>query len=274
MENASKALIMAGSVLIALMIIGALVLMFSNLSSYQETDVRDERSAQVVEFNNRFVTYNRKDVRGSELYSLLNSAINYNRTQSTAGIRDSSDTTWADQGQDVEFKPIEIEFNINISQLSADNVNRLFEGSGNKIYIVNQNKNTFENEIKDMISKLESAYGTSSLTNLTTNITKIFPVNPSESQKNNAVLSFKSACKKNSFTTVKNDGSNGTTYTLNNITWNDLKENRNGSIRENVYSYYEYVQFKRARFDCTEVRYDENTGRITKMKFKFTGEFN
>ena len=87
-------------------------------------------------------------------------------------------------------------------------------------------------------------------------------------------MSFKSACKKNSFTTVKNDGSNGTTYTLNNITWNDLKESRNGSIRENVYSYYEYVQFKRARFDCTEVRYDENTGRITKMKFKFTGEFN
>ena len=31
MENASKALIMAGGVLIALMIIGALVLMFSNL---------------------------------------------------------------------------------------------------------------------------------------------------------------------------------------------------------------------------------------------------
>ncbi len=33
MENASKALIMAGSVLIALLIIGALILMFNNLSN-------------------------------------------------------------------------------------------------------------------------------------------------------------------------------------------------------------------------------------------------
>ena len=72
MENASKALIMAGSVLIALMIIGALVLMFSNLTSYQETNTRSTRSAQITEFNNQFETYNRKDVRGSDLYSLLN----------------------------------------------------------------------------------------------------------------------------------------------------------------------------------------------------------
>ena len=48
MENASKALIMAGSVLIALMILGALILLFSNLNAYQETNVRNERSAQVV----------------------------------------------------------------------------------------------------------------------------------------------------------------------------------------------------------------------------------
>ena len=38
MENASKALIMAGSVLIALMIIGALLLMFNSISNYQQTD--------------------------------------------------------------------------------------------------------------------------------------------------------------------------------------------------------------------------------------------
>ena len=72
MENASKALLIAGSVLIALMIIGALLLMFSNLSSYQDTNVQGERSAQVVEFNNRFSTYNHDNIRGSDLYSLLN----------------------------------------------------------------------------------------------------------------------------------------------------------------------------------------------------------
>ena len=36
MENASKALIMAASVLIALVIIGAFMLMMSNLTDYQD----------------------------------------------------------------------------------------------------------------------------------------------------------------------------------------------------------------------------------------------
>ena len=48
MENASKALIIAGSVLIALMIIGALLLMFSNLSNYQSTNTQGTREAQVI----------------------------------------------------------------------------------------------------------------------------------------------------------------------------------------------------------------------------------
>ena len=67
MENASKALIIAGSVLIALMIIGALVLMFSNLTNYQNTNIDTTRTAQIAQFNSEYETYNRQDVRGSEL---------------------------------------------------------------------------------------------------------------------------------------------------------------------------------------------------------------
>lgn len=120
MENASKALIMAGGMLIALMIIGALILMFSNLSNYQQTRIEGEVDSQVVEFNNQFSTYNRPDVRGSELYSLLNRAINYNRTQSTAG------TSWADQGKNLAYEPVTIHFTMDIPDLSADGTNRLF----------------------------------------------------------------------------------------------------------------------------------------------------
>ena len=43
MENASKALLMAAGVLIALIIIGALLLMFNNLSNYQETNTQNTR---------------------------------------------------------------------------------------------------------------------------------------------------------------------------------------------------------------------------------------
>ena len=121
MENASKALIMAGSVLIALMIIGALILMFGNLTSYQGTDTQSTRSAQVTEFNNQFETYNRDDVRGSDLYSLLNKVIDYNRRQTTAG-------TGNDRGQELAYMPMEVNFTIDITQLAAaDGTNRLFK---------------------------------------------------------------------------------------------------------------------------------------------------
>lgn len=43
MENASKALIMAGGILIALLVIGALVLMFNQLSYYQRTETDSEK---------------------------------------------------------------------------------------------------------------------------------------------------------------------------------------------------------------------------------------
>lgn len=43
--------------------------------------------------------------------------------------------------------------------------------------------------------------------------------------------------------------------------------------KENVYLYHEYVQFKRAKFDCQKSIYDPQTGRIQSMEFIFTGKF-
>ena len=85
MENASKALIMAGSVLIALIIISCLVLMINNLSTYQGLQTQSEEVAQIEKFNNQYIIYNRDDVRGSDLYSLMNKVIDYNIRQSTEG---------------------------------------------------------------------------------------------------------------------------------------------------------------------------------------------
>ena len=248
MENASKALIMAGSVLIALMIIGALILTFSNLTAYQETNTRSTRSTQMAEFNSQYETYNRKDVRGSDLYSLLNKAIDYNRRESTAG------TNWADKGQEMAYEPMVITFTIsNISELSADGTNRLFTSSTNE---VTGKSNDFGNKVKDEIDDLEDTYGQTSLTNLTTNLTKIFIDDGADvDKKEEAVKNFNSASRK---------------LTVNNFSEID----EDSTIRSDVYKYYEYIQFKRAHFDCEKVEYNNQTGRITKMEFKFNGKFN
>ena len=78
MENASKALIMAASVLIAIVIISAFVLMMSNLTSYQESSYQSNLSAQIAEFNNQYTTYERTDIRGSDMISLMNKVLDYN----------------------------------------------------------------------------------------------------------------------------------------------------------------------------------------------------
>ena len=248
MENASKALIMAGSVLIALMIIGALILTFSNLTAYQETNTRSTRSTQMAEFNSQYENYNRKDVRGSDLYSLLNKAIDYNRRESSEG------TNWADKGQEMAYEPMVIEFTIDKSELVApDDASRLFTTN---TYTVSGKSNDFGNKVKDEIDDLEGEYGQSSLTNLTTNLTKIFIDDSSTRQeKKEADQNFNSASKKKTVSDFK-----------------EIKEN--SQIRNDVYKYYEYIQFKRAHFDCEKVEYNNETGRITKMKFKFNGKFN
>lgn len=72
MENATRALTMAGGILIALMILGALFLMFNNLSSYQNQNDTSTKSTQIAEFNNQFEPYNKDNITLMELHSVYN----------------------------------------------------------------------------------------------------------------------------------------------------------------------------------------------------------
>lgn len=254
MENASKALIMAGSVLIALMIIGALLLMFNNLSNYQKTDTRTIEEAQVIEFNNQYETYNRKNVRGSDLYSLLNKVVDYNRRKSTEG-------TGKDEGQNLAYQPMTVSFDLKPGggkealYVSTDSnekfTNHLIKSD---TYTVSNTTNQFETEIYKRVKDLENKYGEDSLNNLIIGMSKIFiDKQSSDIEKQAAIDTFNIASKKVSVKTFK-----------------ELNDCRN-----DVYTYAEYVQFKRAKFDCMtdKIEYNSKTGRIVKMEFKFTGKF-
>lgn len=254
MENASKALIMAGSMLIALMILGALLLMFSNLSSYQEVHTQSTREAQVIEFNNQFETYNRTDVRGNDLLSLVNRAINYNRTNSYKGTENN------DKGQETGYTPITIKFEIrkeDYDQLltTPDGDHKLITG---KSYEINGTTNTFENEISEEITRIEGIYGKENLNQIVTAMSKIFIDNKStEQEKTEAVNTYNKLSPKKQNVTRFADLANK---------------------KDDIYEYYEYVQFKRLYFNCEQnnrnsgVTYDKNTGRITAMNFISNGK--
>ena len=72
MENATKALIIAGGMLIAMLIVGLLTWGYTQLRSLQQTNVEEEERQQVVDFNERFEAYNKKVVRGYQMISLSN----------------------------------------------------------------------------------------------------------------------------------------------------------------------------------------------------------
>ena len=80
MENASKALIMAGGVLISLMVIGLLVLFYNNLSGMKKIKTDSETEQQAAEFNKQYDVYAR-DVYGSEILSIANKIADYNKRE-------------------------------------------------------------------------------------------------------------------------------------------------------------------------------------------------
>ena len=79
MENASKALTMAGGVLLAIMVVGALILMFNKISDYQKSNTGAQKESQIALFNQDFLKYfDEKNVKGTDIISLVNKVIDFN----------------------------------------------------------------------------------------------------------------------------------------------------------------------------------------------------
>lgn len=80
MENASKALLMAGGILISLIIIGALLLMFNQLGTFQKSQTSSEKDSQLATFNQDFARYaDETSLKGVDIISLANKVVDYNK---------------------------------------------------------------------------------------------------------------------------------------------------------------------------------------------------
>jgi len=80
MENASKALVMAGGILISLLIISVVALTYENIASLERQKASSEEVEQATVFNKKFDTFVREGLYGSEIISAANLAIDYNKT--------------------------------------------------------------------------------------------------------------------------------------------------------------------------------------------------
>lgn len=245
MENASKALIMAASVLIAIVIISAFILMMSNLTSYQDASYRSNLSSQVAEFNNQYTTYIRDDVRGSDMISLMNKIVDYNnRYADTEGFTEMHITIHMN-GQNEKLVYDEDYGNLLVIQDEYNETN---------ITQIVGRPSSATNDISDgIIRELENKYEQKYCNQLASDIATI------DSIRDNVNLS--SSEKEDAFNAER-------------LLPKPVSEYSGGlsQIYEDALVYYEYVQFKRAYFDCVgQPQYDQNTGRITGLEFECTG---
>ena len=152
MENASKALLIAGGMLIALLIIGALVLMFNQIGDYEKGQQGIEKTSEIAEFNKDFVRYTDGNIKGVDIISLANKVINFN---SKDGISNSIDHNY------------KITLKINVKNFNESS--KLFDSDSDEIQDSNNN---FMTTIK-AFSKLENDYTLSKMNELASNYDNI-----------------------------------------------------------------------------------------------------
>lgn len=76
MENATKALLMAGGVLIAIIIITLLVKTYGNIGAFQRQKLSLEEVEKIEQFNKDYTKYDGQYVYGTEVITVINRATN------------------------------------------------------------------------------------------------------------------------------------------------------------------------------------------------------
>ncbi len=84
MENASQALIIAGTILIALIILSIGVYLVSNYRQVGESYEQTKETTEITKFNTNFTKFEeRKDITAQEIITLKNFAKNYDEKNGT-----------------------------------------------------------------------------------------------------------------------------------------------------------------------------------------------
>lgn len=107
MGNASKALLMAGGVLIAILILTLIVYVYLSMSSFRNTQNMKRTMEEVAKFNREYEAYNKTRLYGTEIITVIKKAIDYNQRLDTTDKINIILTT----KQDFKQKTVTITYN-------------------------------------------------------------------------------------------------------------------------------------------------------------------
>lgn len=300
MENASKALLIAGGILILIILVSLILIVRNNVTNFYASQDELQLTADRAKFNEQFTRYNRDDVEGYELISLVNKIIDYNERVSSA----------SNEGNDIQAEPItlkitlpseediknKIAYDKDIGALLIKKGNLVIKGGASTainnasvielIKISDEMKN-IKNDIQ-YISGLTKKIGSIILTEPKLNRYLKYNKNSTKWEWSGKEYSNMSSQERENdiknITEAINTFYNITGIKDYNITETDLKDthpyNKASNKYKNLidaygtkmYEFYEYIQFTKAKFKCTKMDYSSSTGRVVNLEFQFTGE--
>ena len=88
MENASKALLMAAGVLIAVMLLSLIVYMSTSMTRIAGAQDQRTEAEQLAAFNKEYEAYNKQKMYGTDIITVVNKAINHNYNMQTSNVDD------------------------------------------------------------------------------------------------------------------------------------------------------------------------------------------
>lgn len=258
MENATKALLISAAVMIAIMILSLLMMAYNQVSDYYQTQHTDAMAKQTEEFNNNFINYDRDNIRGSELLSLMNKVIDFNERESY------SDGT--------NYKRIEVTIKIDSQYLDdftypVDSSNEM----SNRTLIISSEitNKTGGGTDREKDRKLIALTGVETDLIQDANAAGISGLDKGKletlsSNIGNIIVDEKATDQYSESIRTKRENVLKEILEMNNITAKQIKV-----IKEITYQYYQFMQFKRAYFNSSgEFEIDPDTGRICGMNFE------
>lgn len=223
MENASKALLMAGGVLITIIIVSVFVFMYNSAKALPKTQEQVKEAEEIAKFNKPYESYAKNNIRGTDVYSVIYMANDNN----------------AKYSGDTQFH-ITIEINI---KNAIDATVRKFELKNNKWVQTGKN------------------YGaTTNYAGWYYNI---------ETNNRNATQVIPSDIAQGFQTDVENNQGTGVLYSINGNDWSDTLVEEE-AVRNKCYYTKNKInsELKRRKFNCTDVGYSSDTGRVNYMSFE------
>ena len=259
MENATKALLISAAVMIAIMVLSLLMIAYNQVSDYYQNQHTDAMAKQIGEFNENFINYQRDNIRGSELLSLMNKVIDFNERESYA--------------DGTNYKRIEVTIKIDSQYLDdftypVDSSNEM----SNRTLIISsdeiRNKTGVGNN-REKDRKLIALTGVETELIQDANAAGISGLDKGKletlsSNIGNIIVDEKATDQYSESIRIKRENVLKEILEMNNITDNQIKV-----IKEITYQYYQFMQFKRAYFNSSEeFEIDPDTGRICGMNFE------